>query len=243
MFGKRKPLRWLTGRPIAHRGLHDIGRGRPENSLVAFEDAARAGYAIECDLHPAADGVPMVFHDDDLQRLTGTAGCVRDFGSHDLSRRTLLGTPERVPTLDQLIDLVSGAVPLVIELKHIPGRDAGFALAVMERLQHYDGPAAVMSFDPALLVAAKAAAPHFPLGLTAEGDWHSARRHFDVMRRTGADFISYRVQDLPTAMPVLARRLMGVPLICWTVRTPGDQETAAAWADQITFEGFLPHTA
>jgi glycerophosphoryl diester phosphodiesterase len=237
---KRDELRWLTARPIAHRGLHDLARGRPENSLAAFDAAVSGRYAIECDLHPASDGVPVVFHDDDLYRLTGEQGAVRSRTSAELGKLRLFDTPERVPTLDEMMAQVGGRVPLVIELKHVPGRDAGFAAAVVERVKRYDGPAALMSFDPALLADVRAAAPNVPRGLIAEGDWRRGAEHFRVARQVEVDFISYRIDDLPTPMPLLARQILGIPLICWTVRTPAQRRKAATWTDQITFEGFTP---
>src|SRR5262245_61547190 len=114
----RNGLRWLTARPIAHRGYHDIARGRPENTLAAFEAAIEARYAIECDLHISSDGVPIVFHDDDLERLTGEVGCVRDRTAKEIGKLRVSKTTERIPTLDELLELTAGRVPLVIELKH-----------------------------------------------------------------------------------------------------------------------------
>ena len=238
MSRKQQRLRWLTARPIAHRGYHDRAQSRPENSLPAFEAAIASRYAIECDLQLTADGIPVVFHDDELSRLTGVPGCIRDRRAADLRPLRLCRTSEWIPTLDELLDLTEGRVPLVIELKHMPGRDSGFARAVADRLRRYDGPATLMSFDPGLIAAVKAAAPHLPRGLTAEGDWRSARRHLRTVLRLGVDFISYRIGDLPTPFPVLARRLYGVPLICWTVRKPHELQKAKRWTDQITFEGF-----
>lgn len=237
---KREEFSWLTARPIAHRGLHDLARGRPENSLGAFAAAVEAGYAIECDLHLSADGVPVVFHDDELHRLTGEAGGVRDRTAAQLGDLRLYDTPEWVPTLDEMLAQAAGRVPLVIELKHVAGRDGGFASAVVERIKRYDGPAALMSFDAALLADVKEAAPHLPRGLIAEGDWRRAAEHFQAARRVEVDFISYSIRDLPTPMPIIARRALGIPLICWTVRTPAQLRRAKAWTDQITFEGFTP---
>lgn len=238
MVGRRKELAWLTARPIAHRGFHDLTRGRPENSLAAFEAAVEHRYAIECDLHLSSDSVPIVFHDDDLGRLTGTSGCVRDRSAAELRGLRLHGTTEGVPSLDALLELTDGRVPLVLELKRMPGRDSGFARAVAERLRRYDGPVALMSFDPALIADVKAAAPHLARGLTAEGDWRSGADHIRAMTQLRVDFISYAIRDLPTPVPVLANKVFGVPLICWTVRSPEQLRKAKAWTDQITFEGF-----
>ncbi len=236
----RDHLRWLTARPIAHRGLHDLARGRPENSLAAFEAALDARYAIECDLHISADGIPIVFHDDELDRLTNATGCVRDRTAAELGALRLADTRERIPTLDELLRLADGRVPLVIELKHLFGRDVGFARAVAERLKIYDGPVALMSFDIGLIGDMRTAAPSIPRGLIAYGGWTTALAQLSALLRLKIDFVSYAIDDLPTAAPVFARRALGLPLICWTVRNPEQRRKADAWTDQITFEGFTP---
>lgn len=237
---KRQELRWLTDRPIAHRGLHDILRGRPENTLAAFQAAIDRNYAVECDLHISSDGVPVVFHDDDLMRLAGTEGAVRDRTAAALGTLRLAGSGEWIPTLDELLELTAGRVTLVLELKSIAGRDTGLSAGVAERLKRYRGPVALMSFDHALIADAKAAAPHLPAGLVAMGDWRTGKHHLMAVRRLDADFVSYHIEDLPTPMPLLARRFLGLPLICWTVRTQQQLEKARRWTDQITFEGLLP---
>jgi len=237
---KRDRLRWLTARPFAHRGLHDLGAGRPENTLAAFDAAVTAGYGIECDVHVSSDGVPIIFHDDRLERLTGEQGCVRDLTADELADIHIAGTSECVPTLDELLSLVEGRVPLLIELKHIKRRDAGLAWGVAERLKRYAGPAAAMSFRGSLIRELKAADPHLVRGLTAAGDWRAGPQHLRNLLRLGVDFISYGIDDLPTPLPLFARRWLRLPLICWTVRTPAQLRKAQAWTDQITFEGFLP---
>jgi glycerophosphoryl diester phosphodiesterase len=214
-----------------------LARGRPENTLAAFDAALHARYAIECDLHLSADAIPVVFHDADLMRLTGEPGCVRDLTAAALGDLRIARTSEWIPTLDELLHLIGGRVPLVLELKHMAGRDAGFAWEVTERLKRYAGPAAVMSFEPALLADIKAADPQLPRGLTAAGNWRRAGRHLQAALRLRVDFISYCVDDLPTPMPIAAR-MFGIPLISWTVRTPGQLARARKWTDQITFEGF-----
>jgi glycerophosphoryl diester phosphodiesterase len=237
---KRDRLRWLTARPIAHRGLHSLGEGRPENTLAAFETAVKAGYGIECDVHVSSDGVPVVFHDDGLERLTGERGCVRDLTAHELADIRVCGTSECIPTLDELLALVEGRVPLLIELKHIRRRDAGLAWGVAERLKRYAGPAAAMSFRASLIRELRAADPHLVRGLTAAGNWRTGPHHLRNLVRLNVDFVSYGIDDLPTPVPIFARRWLRLPLICWTVRTPAQLRRARAWTDQITFEGFLP---
>jgi glycerophosphoryl diester phosphodiesterase len=233
-------LRWLTARPIAHRGFHDLARGRPENTLAAFEAATAAHYAIECDVHPSADGIPVVFHDLMLERLAGDPRCVRDLTAAELGDLRIAGTPEWIPTLDELLDLVEGRVPLVIELKHAAGRDGGLTWSVVERLSRYAGPAALMSFSGSQIAEMRAADPHMPRGLVAEGGIRHALRHLRTARRLGVDFVSYHARDLPTPMPLITRYILGIPLTCWTVRNAEEMRRALAWTDQVTFEGFEP---
>jgi glycerophosphoryl diester phosphodiesterase len=109
---------------------------------------------------------------------------------------------------------------------------------VVERLKRYAGPAALMSFDSRLIAEIRAADPSLPRGLIAAGDWRAAPIHMRAALRLGVDFVSYCIDDLPTPMPFLARRVLGLPLICWTVRTPVQLKKAQTLTDQITFEGF-----
>jgi len=118
---------WLTERPIAHRGYHDLNRNVWENALSAFARAVDAGFAIECDLQYAADAIPVVFHDDDLKRLCGIEGDVRQRTAGELGLLKVGGTADKIPTLRQLLDLVKGRVPIVLELKGRKGDDDGFA--------------------------------------------------------------------------------------------------------------------
>lgn len=236
----RPSLAWLVEHPIAHRGLHDRTQARPENSLAAFRAAIAGNYAIECDLQPSADGVPMVFHDDELDRLTDAAGNIRDRPSAELSELRLSGTPETVPSLAGLLAETAGKVPLILELKSQKDRDGGFARAVADLLKSYGGPVAVMSFEPDLMADFREAAPDLPRGLVAEGDWRSFMAVMGAIGRCRAQFISYSIADLPTPAPVLAHRVLGLPMICWTVRTEADRRKAERWTDQITFEGFIP---
>lgn len=230
---------WLTERPIAHRGLHDITAGRPENSLSAAMAAMEHGYAIEVDLHPSADGVPMVFHDNTLERLTTEKGAFRARDASELTRISLGGSADTVPTLEALLDLVGGRVGLVLELKGMAGDDDGFVAAVLKQLEGYDGPVAIMSFNHWLLADARALDTQLPVGLTAEGKEKLVPVHQQANADYKPDFVSYGITDLPNAF-VSDFRATGKPVITWTVRTPEQAAFSAQYADQITFEGFLP---
>ncbi|WP_411035450.1 glycerophosphodiester phosphodiesterase [Shinella sp. BYT-45] len=232
-------LNWLTERPIAHRGYHDLNRAVWENTLSAFARAADAGFAIECDLQYAADAIPVVFHDDGLKRLCGIEGDVRQRTAAELGLLTVGGTADRVPTLRQLLDLVKGRVPLVLELKGRRGDDDGFAMAVLDALEDYDGPVALMSFDHWLLKDLKEVGANRPVGLTAEGARPENFAVHEEAMQLGLDFVSYYYGHLPNDF-VSRQRSLGRPVITWTVRDEEARTITADNADQMTFEGFDP---
>ena len=236
-------LLWLTLRPIAHRGLHDMA-GKdpqmPENTLASFQQAVEHDYAIECDLQISADGVPVVFHDDTLDRLTSETGPVRSRTAAELVAMPILSSGETIPALSDMLEQVAGAVPLVIELKSIPGENDGFAQAVADGLRDYSGPVAVMSFDAGLAAQVMGAAPSLPVALVGEGGLGTTFQHLAAIIRHGFHFLSFSLTDLPAPAPLIARWILGLPLICWTVRTPQDAAKARRWTGQITFEGIRP---
>lgn len=230
---------WISERPIAHRGLHDSARGVLENTLSAARAAVELGYAIEVDLHPSSDGVPMVFHDQTLDRMTSHRGSMRKRSAAELGGIAIGGTADHVPRLDELLALVAGRSGLVLELKGVAGEDEGFVRAVLEALVPYDGPVAIMSFNHWLLEDARKAGCRVPLGLTAEGDDRLADLHEKAARDYRVDFVSYHVDELPNRF-VSNFRASGRPVITWTVRTREQVARTREHADQMTFEGFLP---
>ena len=232
-------LGWLTEKPIAHRGYHDMNHEVWENTLSAFSRAVEAGFSIECDLQYAADGVPVIFHDDDLQRLCNLPGSVRERSSSELALLSVGGTKDRIPTLKQLLQLCAGKVPLVLELKGRKDDDDGFAETVLEVLEGYDGHVALMSFDAWLLKDLKSLGAPYPVGLTADGQNPNTFAAHDEAMRLGLDFISYYYGHLPNDF-VTAQRRRDIPVITWTVRDEDARRHTFANADQMTFEGFDP---
>ena len=230
---------WLTARPIAHRGLHDLAAGRPENSLAAFRAAMEHGYAIECDLQPAGDGTAMVFHDAKLERLTGEPGLVADRSASVLGALKLHGTNEAVPRLREMLDLVADRVPIVLELKGPQDDPTAFASAVGRTIAGYSGRLALMSFDHALVREFGRVAPDRPRGLTAMGGEECFAQHSAVYEEADLGFTSYEVNALPNRF-VRRVRESGGAAITWTVRTPEQVRLTREHADQMTFEGFLP---
>lgn len=236
---------WLRARPVAHRGLHDAAAGAPENSLAAFEAAAAAGYAMECDLQLAADGVAMVFHDAQLDRLTGTSGALGAHCAKALGALRLLGTDEPIPTLADLLARIDGRAPILLELKHDVSPVGPLEEAAWRELRRYRGPYAVQSFDPDAVAWFGRRAPEAPRGQVT-ADW---RRYREGERpalanawaavRARPQFLAWSVHALPHWAPRLARRL-GLPLLAWTVRSPEDLARARACGANPIFESLRP---
>lgn len=233
---------WIKELPVAHRGYHDLNHAVWENTLSAFSRAVEAGFAIECDLHYASDGVPVIFHDEDLERLCNLKGDVRERTSQELGLIAIGGTKDKVPTLKQLLALVQGKVPLVLELKGREADDEGFAEAVLEVLEGYEGKVALMSFDHWLLKDLKELNTPYPIGLTANGNTPEEYTEHEKAMEIGLDFISYYYADLPNPF-ITGQRDKGVPVITWTVRDEQARKQTFENADQMTFEGFDPRAA
>jgi glycerophosphoryl diester phosphodiesterase len=247
----RDALAWLK-RPIAHRGLHDEGQGIVENSASAIAAAIDGGYAIEVDLRCAADGLPVVFHDEQLDRLTGEKGLVAARDAAALCTIPLRHGTDRILSLEGLLDLVDGRVPVVLEVKSTWGGDPRYEASIAEILKSYRGHVAVMSFDPDCVAAFKRLAPALPRGLVSERfadtrHWSNlsalrrfAMRHLLTAAMARPNFIAYDIKALPALAPAMARSLFGLPLITWTVRSEADKAKAKQYADAMIFEGVLP---
>jgi len=233
-------LSWLTKRPIAHRGLHDMNKRVWENTLSAFRRAMDRNFAIECDVHLSSDRVPVVIHDVDLKRLTGDDGFVWQRTGAELRALKVGGTKDHVPLLSDLLELVRGKVPLVIEVKGIAGHDDGLVEAVGAQLKSYKGKAAVMSFDHWLIRDFKRYLPNIPVGLTAYGkDNALIEAHFAMLAHC-LDFTSYAAGDLPNPFVSFVRERLRMPVITWTIRDKPAVDLTFKYADQMTFEGFDP---
>ncbi|WP_159586454.1 glycerophosphodiester phosphodiesterase [Chelativorans xinjiangense] len=231
-------ISWLTERPIAHRGFHDMNDKRWENTLAAFAAAAERDYAIECDVHLAADGVPVIFHDEELERLTGQEGKVWQRTAAELAALNIGGTSERMPTLAKALEAIGGRVPVVIELKGVAGHDAGLVESVLNCLSTYSGPAALMSFNHWIIRDLGRNPGQFPVGLTACGrSTADMEAHFSMLAH-GISFASYSVDDLPNPFVSFLRERLSLPVISWTVRNEAGAERTFRYADQMTFEGF-----
>lgn len=240
---------WLYAAPFAHRGLHDSAAGRPENTLAAITAAAAAGYGIELDVQTAADGTAMVFHDDNLGRLTRMRGRLAAFPAAALGALRIDGGSETIPTLGAVLECVAGRVPVLIDLKN-----KGLLAGAMERsvgaaIGGYDGKLAVMVWNPLSMAWMRRHCPGIPVGHIVTGfRWGGrwpplyacpAARWLPGPWFRRPDFVAIdsRLLDGPRARRI---RTLGLPLLTWTVNSPAREEAARRLADNIIFETIRP---
>lgn len=230
-------IAFLRAQPFAHRGLH--GGAVVENSRAAWAGAIALGHGIECDVQAAADGTAFVFHDADLRRLAGRPERVAALAPAALDATRLTGSDETIPRLTEMLAIVAGQVPLLIEIKADGRRVAPLCRAVRDALDGYRGAAAVMAFNP---LAGRWFARHAPgltrgLVVSEEGKQglRGAAERWLSLWQARADFLAYDVRDLPSRFAGRFRA-RGLPLLTWTVRSAAAEETAARYADQPIYE-------
>jgi len=248
----RAALDWLSARPIAHRGLHDASSGVIENTAGAVRAAIAGGYNVEVDVQISADGEAMVHHDPVLGRLTEGDARLDRLTAAALQRVLFRGSDERMMTLGELCDLVSGRATILIEMKSRFDGDGRLPARVATVLAGYSGPVAPMSFDPVQLALLRQKAPRLPRGIVAAK--YRPHPYWDQMPpwlrysmgsllpalTVRPHFVAYAIDNLPAFAPLVARHALCLPVITWVVRTEAERQRAARWADQIIFEGFRP---
>ncbi len=232
---------FLGAQAYAHRGLH--GGTLIENSRAAFRKALDAGLGIELDVQSAKGGEPFVFHDATLERLTDDTGKVGSHLAQQLDAIRLKGSDETIPRLAEILALVDGRAPILIEVK-ARGRHVGlFCLGIRRVLEGYQGRYAIMSFNPEVGRWFAEHAPKVVRGLVVtqeqdKGAWGilkgRALRHLSLWRAK-PDFLAYDIRDLPASFPA-QQRARGLKVLTWTVRTAEQESRALVHADEIIFE-------
>ena len=217
---------------FAHRGLH--GPGVPENSMAAFRAAIEAGAGIECDVRLSSDGQVMVFHDHDLRRMCASALAVEATRADILAAQTLFDSGEHIPRLPELIELVAGRVPLLIELKCRGGNAARLAEAVATEIGEYAGPVGVMSFEPRAIKWFARRRPDRRRGLVLS-DRASAINRWSGILNASPHFLA--VDRGALGRPWVAKQRATRWLYSWTIRSPEQRETAEIHADALIWEG------
>ena len=232
---------WLVKTKIAHRGLYNAQF--PENSIGAFNNAVKRGFAMELDVRLLSDGKIAVFHDEGLSRMTGSDGYICNFDSEKLKPLRLLKTDQRIPLLSEVLEEVDGKAPLLIEIKN-PNKVGALEQAVIKLLEDYKGEFAVESFNPYTLEYFKHNAPHIARGQLSSyfRNVHLSKVKRYALKRllfnkiTHPDFIAYEFANLPNRWVTKS----GLPVVAWTVRSQADYDAVKDLCDNIIFEGFIP---
>ncbi len=233
---------WLVERCIAHRGLHN--EIYPENSLGAFENAIKNGYPIELDVHLISDGTIVVFHDDILSRMTKKDGYVKNLTKENLGDYNLLNTKYTIPTIEEVLKLVNGQVPILIEIKNT-SKVGDLESKLLKILNSYNGEFAIQSFNPFVIKWFKDNAPNILRGQLAgffKGEKMPFIQKFALKRmllnkKSKPDFIAYDARNVPNRF---VKKYDNLPLLVWCVKSQEEYMKVVKYCDNIIFENFEP---
>ena len=241
----KQDYKWLTDVYVAHRGLFDNEKGIPENSLPAFELAAKNGFGIEMDVQMSKDGVLVVFHDDSLNRMTGTEGKLVDFTFKELRELRLLDTNCQIPTFEEFLAAANGA-NLVVEIK-THANIGEVEQKVYDALKKYKGNYCIESFNPFIVRWFKVHAPKVirgQLSCSFENVGFSAAKRWllaDLIlcKWNGSQFIAYDAATIKgnKAVKKFANK---IPIICWTIKSQKQYDELSEHFDNMIFDSFLP---
>ena len=249
--GIHKKTKWqhLTGWDYAHRGLYDNEHGIPENSMAAFRRAVDKGYGIELDVHLTADNQLVVFHDDTLTRMCGVNKKISSFLYSDLMQLRLLGTEEGIPLFKDVLELIDGKVPLIIELKVDGSNQNLLCPLVWQLLSRYKGDYCIESFHPFVLQWFKRHEPQVVRGQLS-CNFFKENPHCDIVLFlmsnlmtnffTHPDFIAYKYLDLDNPAVIYNRKLFHIMTVVWTIPGKPTYDRFKNKVDAMIFEGFEP---
>lgn len=233
------------GTMFAHRGYHCREKNIPENSMAAFRAALNKNYGIELDVHLTSDSQVVVFHDDTLVRMCGINKRPEKMTLFELKGCSLLGTAEHIPAFEEVLKLVDGQVPLLIELK-LPDRSDALCRQTYELLKDYRGPYLIQSFNTLGLHWFRQNAPHVLRGQLASNLTKGDRKPHWVFRFLAKhlmlnfwgrpDFISYKLVDIPTFNTTLLRKCFNTPFAVWTLRDRNALKEGVLHYDMQIFE-------
>ena len=249
--GIHKKTKWqhLTGWDYAHRGLYDNEHGIPENSMAAFRRAVDKGYGIELDVHLTADNQLVVFHDDTLTRMCGMNKKISSFLYSDLMQLRLLGTEEGIPLFKDVLELIDGKVPLIIELKVDGSNQNLLCPLVWQLLSRYKGDYCIESVHPFVLQWFKRHEPQVVRGQLS-CNFFKENPHCDIVLFlmsnlmtnffTHPDFIAYKYLDLDNPAVIYNRKLFHIMTVVWTIPGKPTYDRFKNKVDVMIFEGFEP---
>ena len=245
--GKNPEAEYFAKARYAHRGFHNKPK-IPENSLSAFSLAMEKGYGIELDIHLMADGELAVIHDSSLKRTVGEDILIESLTRDELTKYTLEESDEHIPTLKEVLTLVDGRVPLLIELKS-EGNVKELCRAAMEELKNYKGKYCVESFDPRCIAYFRKNAPSVVRGqLAADLLKEKSVRLSPVLKFflstlvlnawTKPDFVAYNFEQRKALSNQIAVKLWNIKGFAWTIRSISDMKQAETEGYTVIFENF-----
>lgn len=235
---------------IAHRGLFDNSSDAPENTMAAFRKAVEAGFGIEMDVQMTSDGKLVVFHDMDMRRMAGVKWKVTEHTYEELRQFPLGDSDERIPLFSDVLEMVNGAVPLVVEIK-VALDYKGTTEAVAEMLKSYQGIYCIECFNPLALSWYRKNVPDVIRGLLSM-DFKKEPVKMPFLIRfiltnlmlnfyAKPDFISFNHEDQRKKGFRLCRRLFGVKTAAWTIKNEKELADAKKRFDMFIFDSFLPY--
>lgn len=247
--GRGKEMRKFRSFAYAHRGLHD--KSKPENSMAAFRAALQHGYGIELDVHLMRDGNLAVIHDSSLKRTAGVDVRIEDLTAQDLWQYPLEGTPQVIPTFQEVLDLYDGKAPIIVELKVVGNNQAQLCETVCNLLDNYKGLFCLESFDPRAVRWLRKNRPDLLRGQLSENFFKTNNtilpwflklcltcQLFNFLSRP--DFVAFKFSDRKRLGNFLVKKLWGAGRVCWTIQTQEDFNTAKKEGWIPIFEDFVP---
>ncbi len=232
----------------AHRGLHDNESKAPENSMEAFKRAVDAGYGIEMDVQLSKDQVPVVFHDFTLERVCGKRGRVCDYTYQELKECRLYQSKEVIPSFEEVLKMVDGKAPLIVELK-AEWTDISVCAAADELLRKYKGLYCIESFNPLVLLWYKKNRKDVVRGQLSDGfvksGEYKGKLHYILQNLmlnwlTKPDFIAYNHKYAQILARRICRSLYKNMAVAWTIKSQEELEKARNKFDIFIFDSFLP---
>lgn len=232
----------------AHRGLHDNNTDAPENSMKAFRKAVKAGYGIELDVQLSKDRVPVVFHDFTLERACGKEGKVSDYTWDELKTFQLFDSEETIPKFEDVLALVKGKVPLIVELK-VEWLEIYVCTAADELLRNYQGTYCIESFNPLALLWYRRYRNNVMRGQLSDGFLKSGEFHgvlYFILQNlllnwmTKPDFIAYNHKYADNLSRKLCHGLYRNLAVAWTIKSRQELEKALESFDLFIFDSFTP---
>ena len=239
----KKNTNWLKEIPFAHRGLYN--EVFPENSMSAFQNAIKYGYGIELDVQFTKDKKVVVFHDDNLKRMTGNENDINDLTYSEISKLTLLNTNERIPLLKDVLNVIDEKVPVIIEIK-TDNKYISLSEKVYNIIKNYNGKYSIQSFDPRIVKWYKDNANEVIRGQISSCfqdaliKWYKkfVLKNMLLNFKTKPDYICYGLYGINNIAIAILRKKM--PIVSWTIRNEEEMKRAYKYSDNIIFEGFMP---